>query len=221
METLRLPRTQSLQDHGSGLEAEMERPVQTERLVGSLGEDGPVIHPDAWVAPGAVLVGRITLGRASSVWYGSVLRADDDEIVIGAECNIQDLCCLHVDAGEPAVLEDRVSLGHRATVHGAYVESGALIGIGAVVLGRARIGAGSLIAAGAVIPPGTTVPAGVLVAGVPGRGIRELTDADRESFASTASGYVERSGRHRGVRWQPGEEAIRIPQQPGGADRDR
>ncbi len=172
-----------------------------ERLVGSLGEDGPVIHPDAWVAPGAVLVGRITLGRASSVWYGSVLRADDDEIVVGAECNIQDLCCLHVDAGEPAVLEDRVSLGHHATVHGAYVEAGALIGIGAVVLGRARIGAGTLIAAGTVVVPGKIVPPGVLVAGVPGRIVRELTDADRASFAETAEHYVQRSARHRAASW--------------------
>jgi carbonic anhydrase/acetyltransferase-like protein (isoleucine patch superfamily) len=195
--------------------------VPMRRLVGSLPGREPRIHPEAWIAPGAVVVGSVTLGRAASVWYGCVLRADEDEIIVGAECNIQDLSCLHVDPGEPAVLEDRVSLGHRAMVHGAYVETGALIGIGAIVLGRARIGAGSLIAAGAVIPPGTTVPAGVLVAGVPGRVIRELTDADRESFASTASGYVERSGRHRGVRWQPGEEAIRIPQQPGGADRDR
>jgi carbonic anhydrase/acetyltransferase-like protein (isoleucine patch superfamily) len=195
--------------------------VTMRRLVGSLPGREPRIHPEAWIAPGAVVVGSVTLGRAASVWYGCVLRADEDEIIVGAECNIQDLSCLHVDPGEPAVLEDRVSLGHRAMVHGAYVETGALIGIGAIVLGRARIGAGSLIAAGAVIPPGTTVPAGVLVAGVPGRVIRELTDADRESFASTASGYVERSGRHRGVRWQPGEEAIRIPQQPGGADRDR
>jgi carbonic anhydrase/acetyltransferase-like protein (isoleucine patch superfamily) len=189
------------------------------RLVGSLPGREPRIHPEAWVAPGAVVVGSVTLGRAASVWYGSVLRADEDEIIVGAECNIQDLCCLHVDAGEPAVLEDRVSLGHRAMVHGAYVETGALIGIGAVVLGRARIGAGSLIAAGAVIPPGTTVPAGVLVAGVPGRVIRELTDADRDSFADTASGYTERASRHRGVWWQPGEEALRIPRQPRGEDR--
>jgi carbonic anhydrase/acetyltransferase-like protein (isoleucine patch superfamily) len=190
------------------------------RLVGSLPGREPRIHPEAWVAPGAVLVGSVTLGRASSVWYGSVLRADEDEIVVGAECNIQDLSCLHVDPGEPAVLEDGVSLGHRAMVHGAYVETGALIGIGAIVLGRARIGAGSLIAAGAVIPPGTTVPAGVLVAGVPGRVIRELTDADRASFAATAAGYAERAGRHRGVRWQPGEEAVRIPQQSGPGDRE-
>jgi len=191
------------------------------RLVGSLPGREPSIHPEAWIAPGAVVVGSVTLGRAASVWYGCVLRADEAEIIAGEDCNIQDLSCLHVDPGEPAVLEDRVSLGHRAMVHGAYVETGALIGIGAIVLGRARIGAGSLIAAGAVIPPGVVVPAGVLVAGVPGRVIRELTDADRESFASTASGYVERADRHRGVRWQPGEDAVRIPPQarPAGGDR--
>jgi len=170
-------------------------------LVGSLDDDRPVIHPKAWVAPGAVVVGRVTLGRGASVWYGSVLRGDDDEIVVGAECNIQDLCCIHVDAGEPAVLEDRVSLGHRATVHGAYVEAGALIGIGAVVLGRAHVGAGSLIAAGTVVLPGATVPAGVLMAGVPGRVVRELTDADRLSFAETAEHYVARALRHRNATW--------------------
>jgi len=175
--------------------------VYTHRLIGSLGEDRPVVHPEAWIAPGAVVVGRVTLGRATSVWYGSVVRADDDEIVIGAECNIQDLCCLHVDAGEPAVLEDRVSLGHRAVVHGAYVETGALIGIGAVVLGRARIGAGTLVAAGTVVLPGAAVPAGVLIAGVPGRVVRDLTDADRLSFADTAKHYVQRSGRHRTAAW--------------------
>lgn len=169
--------------------------------MGTLGADAPLVHPDAWVAPGAVVIGRVTLGRASSVWYGSVLRADDDEIVVGAECNIQDLCCLHVDQGEPAVLEDRVSLGHHATVHGAYIETGALVGIGAIVLGRARVGAGTLVAAGTVVPPGRRLPAGVLVAGVPSRVIRDLTDADRESFAQTAAHYVQRAGRHRDAVW--------------------
>jgi carbonic anhydrase/acetyltransferase-like protein (isoleucine patch superfamily) len=175
--------------------------VSAEALVGSLGSDIPSVHPEAWIAPGAVVVGRVTLGRASSVWYGSVVRADDAEIVVGAECNIQDLCCLHVDAGEPAVLEDRVSMGHRATVHGAYVEAGALIGIGAIVLGGARIGAGTLVAAGAVVPPGRQIPAGVLVAGVPGRIVRELSDADRAVFAGTPDRYVRRAARHRGARW--------------------
>jgi len=170
-------------------------------LIGSLGDDGPVIHPEAWVAPGAIVVGKVSLGRAASVWYGSVLRADEDEIAVGADVNIQDLCCLHVDAGEPVTLEDRVSLGHRATVHGAYVETGALIGIGAIVLGRARVGAGTLVAAGAVVPPGTILPAGVLAAGVPCRIVRELTDSDRQLFADTADHYVQRAARHRTVQW--------------------
>lgn len=170
------------------------------------GDGGPVIGPDAWVAPGAVVVGKVTLGRATSVWYGAVLRADDDEIVIGAECNIQDLCCVHVDVGEPAVLEDRVTVGHRATLHGAYVEAGALIGIGAIVLGRARIGAGTLVAAGAVVLAGTQVPPGVLVAGVPGRVVRELTDEDKGSFANSAAQYVRRASLHKGAAWRADRE---------------
>ena len=117
-------------------------------LLGSLSDSVPSVHSEAWIAPTAVVVGRVTIGRAASVWYGAVLRADDDEIVVGPECNIQDLCCLHVDAGEPAVLEERVSLGHHATVHGAEVGAGALIGMGAIVLGGARVGAGALVAAG-------------------------------------------------------------------------
>jgi carbonic anhydrase/acetyltransferase-like protein (isoleucine patch superfamily) len=161
----------------------------------------PAIHPEAWIAPGAVVVGSVTLGRAASVWYAAVLRADDDEIVVGAECNIQDQCCLHVDPGEPVVLEERVSVGHHATVHGAYVGAGALIGIGAVVLGRSRVGAGSLVAAGTVIRPGQQVPPGVLVAGVPGRVVRVLTDEDRASFADTAARYVARAARHRAAGW--------------------
>src|SRR5580693_3725043 len=120
-------------------------------LIGSIDGIAPSVHPEAWIAPGAVLAGRVAVGRGASIWYGSVLRADDDEIVVGAECNIQDLCCLHVDPGEPVILGERVSLGHRAMVHGALVGDGALIGIGAIVLGRARIGAGSLVAAGTVI----------------------------------------------------------------------
>ncbi len=172
-------------------------------LVGALGRDAPSIHPDAWVAPGAVVVGRVTLGRSASVWYGSVLRADDDEIVVGAACNIQDQCCLHVDHGEPVILADRVTLGHRAVVHGAVVESGALIGIGAIVLGGCRIGAGSLVAAGAVVTPGTRIPEGVLAAGVPARVRRELTVEDRDSFAATPERYVARAHRHRAAAWVP------------------
>jgi carbonic anhydrase/acetyltransferase-like protein (isoleucine patch superfamily) len=153
-------------------------------MIGSLGDGAtPEVHPEAWIAPGAVVVGNVTIGPAASIWYGSVLRADDDRIEVGPQCNIQDLCCLHVDAGEPAVLEERASLGHRATVHGAH------------------IGAGSLIAAGAVVRPGMQVPAGVLVAGVPGRIVRELTDDDRAGFAQTAVRYARRAALHREATW--------------------
>ncbi|MER7430973.1 gamma carbonic anhydrase family protein [Nonomuraea rubra] len=157
----------------------------------------PDIHPEAYIAPGAVVVGNVRVGRASSIWYGSVLRGDDERIEIGAECNVQDLSCLHSDPGEPAILEDRVSLGHKAMVHGAHVESGALIGIGAIVLGGARVGAGTLVAAGALVGPGKKIPAGVLVAGVPGKIVRELTDDDRDSFARTPDNYQAKALRHR------------------------
>jgi carbonic anhydrase/acetyltransferase-like protein (isoleucine patch superfamily) len=170
-------------------------------LLGSLNGAVPSVHPEAWIAPNAVVVGRVSIGRAASVWYGSVLRADDDEILVGPECNVQDLCCLHVDAGEPVMLEERVSLGHHATVHGAQVGAGALIGMGAVVLGGSQVGAGTLVAAGSVVRPGTKVPAGVLFAGVPGRVVRELTDADRASFADSAVNYVARAARHRDAAW--------------------
>jgi carbonic anhydrase/acetyltransferase-like protein (isoleucine patch superfamily) len=171
-------------------------------LIGSLPGAVPSVHQDAWIAPGAVVVGSVRIGAGASVWYGSVLRADEDEIVIGAGCNIQDLCCVHVDPGEPAVLEDLVSVGHHATVHGAYVETGALIGIGAVVLGRARIGARSLVAAGAVVRPGMVVPPGVLVAGVPGKVMRELTADDYATFDDIAEGYMRRAARHREASWE-------------------
>jgi carbonic anhydrase/acetyltransferase-like protein (isoleucine patch superfamily) len=170
-------------------------------MIGSVGDAAPVIAPDAWVAPGAVIVGAVRIASLASVWYGSVLRADEDEISVGAECNIQDLCCIHTDPGQPAVLEPRVSIGHHATVHGALVETGALIGIGAVVLGGARIGARAIVAAGTVVLPAATVPAGVLYAGVPGRVIRDLTGDDYERFEGIPDRYVRRAARHRATRW--------------------
>ncbi len=170
-------------------------------LIGSLGDAVPSIHPTAWVAPGAVVVGAVRIGAGASVWYGTVLRADDDEISVGAECNIQDLCCIHVDRGQPAVLEERVTVGHHVTIHGARVRAGALIGMGAVVLGGARIGERSLVAAGTVVLSGTAVPPGVLYAGVPGRVVRDLTDADHERFDGTPQRYARRAARHRGAVW--------------------
>jgi carbonic anhydrase/acetyltransferase-like protein (isoleucine patch superfamily) len=172
-------------------------------MIGSLGDAVPAIAPDAWIAPSAVIVGAVRIASSASIWYGAVLRADEDEISIGTECNVQDLCCIHADPGQPAELEPRVTVGHHATVHGAYVETGAVIGIGAVVLGGARIGTRAIIAAGAVVLPGAAVPAGVLYAGVPGRVIRDLTGDDYERFEGIPDRYVRRAARHRAVRWEP------------------
>jgi len=171
-------------------------------MIGTLGDAVPSVASDAWIAPGAVIIGAVRIASLSSVWYGSVLRADEDQILVAAECNIQDLCCIHTDPGQPAVLERRVTIGHHATVHGAHVETGALIGIGAVVLGGARIGARAIVAAGTVVLQDTTVPAGVLYAGVPGRVIRDLTGDDYERFEGIPDRYVRRAARHRAVQWE-------------------
>ncbi|MDX6738173.1 gamma carbonic anhydrase family protein [Actinocorallia sp. A-T 12471] len=170
--------------------------------LGALGAYKPEIHPTAWIAPGAVVVGKVTLGADSSVWYGTVLRADEEEVIVGEGVNIQDLSCMHSDPGTPAVLEDRVSLGHKAMVHGAYVETGALIGIGAIVLNGARIGAHTLVAAGALVTPGKKFPSGVLVAGAPARVVRELRDDDRLVLEHTSTHYMAKARQHREVEWR-------------------
>lgn len=169
--------------------------------IGTLGEHRPQVHESAWVAPGAVLVGRVTIGARTSIWYGCVLRADDEDVVIGDEVNIQDLSCLHSDPGQPAVLEDRVSVGHRAIVHGARIGAGSLVGMGAIVLGGAEVGAGSLVAAGAVVRPGAVIPPGMLAAGVPAKVLRPLKDQELTMLDGTWRSYVERADRHRTATW--------------------
>lgn len=164
---------------------------------GALGENRPRISADAFVAPAAVVVGRVTIGARSSVWYGSVLRGDDEEITVGEDTNIQDLSLLHADPGFPAVLGARVTIGHRVIVHGATAEDDVLVGMGAILLNGVRIGSGSVIAAGAVVTPGTEVPENSLVAGLPGKVIREVHDSDREMIAHAYNSYVEKSGVHR------------------------
>ena len=161
----------------------------------------PEIDPTAWIAPGAVVVGRVRLGAESSVWYGSVLRADTEDIVVGEKVNIQDQCGLHSDPGQPAILHDNVSLGHKAMVHGAIVEEGALIGIGAIVLGGARVGKGALVAAGSLVAPGKVVPPNTLWAGVPGKVVRELNDDDRLVLEHTPTAYAAYAVQHQDVIW--------------------
>jgi len=141
----------------------------------------PSVDPEAWVAPDAVLVGRVTVRRVASIWYQCVLRSDlmGAEIVVGEDTNIQDGTVVHVDENAPYLIGARVTVGHRAVLHAATIEDDCLIGMGAVVLTGARVGRGSIIASGAVVPEGMDVPPGVVAAGVPAKVRREVTDADR------------------------------------------
>ncbi len=158
----------------------------------------PQIDPTAWVAPGAIVYGRVRLKAHSSIWFGCVLRGDQEYIEVGEETNIQDGSILHVEhGGYPCILGNRVTLGHCAIVHGSTVGDGALIGIRAAVLSRCLIGEGALIAAGAVVLEGTTVPPHTLWAGCPAKQIRELTSAQRERLAETYRHYVNNSIAHR------------------------
>ena len=139
---------------------------------------GPRIHTEAWVAPNATLIGQVSLAARASVWYSATLRAEAEPIEIGFGSNIQDGVTIHVDPEFPATIGSGVTVGHNAVLHGCTVEDDVLIGRGAVVLNGAVIGAGSLVAAGAVVPQGMVVPPKSLVAGVPGKIRRELSDAE-------------------------------------------
>lgn len=165
-------------------------------MIVDYGDRRPEIDPTAWVAPGSTVIGSVRLAADASVWYGSVLRGDTEQITVGAGSNIQDGCVVHADPGFPATVGAGVSVGHRVVLHGCSVRDGALVGMGAVVLNGAVIGAGSLVAAGAVVLAGTVVPPGSLVAGVPAKVRRELTEAERADLRGTAERYVQRSRAH-------------------------
>jgi carbonic anhydrase/acetyltransferase-like protein (isoleucine patch superfamily) len=162
----------------------------------SLGDRRPDLHADAFVAAGARIVGEVRLGEGSSVWYNAVLRGDSAGITVGAGSNLQDNVSVHVDAGHPVVLGRDVSVGHNAVVHGCTIGDGALIGMGSVVLSGAEIGAGCLVAAGAVVLPGTVVPHGSLVAGVPAKVRRPLTDEERAGIVENAEIYLRHRASH-------------------------
>lgn len=143
------------------------------------------------MAPGATVVGNVSLAERASVWFGAVVRGDDEAITIGAGTNVQDGCILHADRGQPCILGAGVTLGHGAIVHAAIVEDNALIGIRAVVLNGARIASGSIVGAGAVVPPGTQVPPNSLVMGIPAQVIRATGPDDWEMIRRAAEHYVE------------------------------
>jgi carbonic anhydrase/acetyltransferase-like protein (isoleucine patch superfamily) len=157
---------------------------------GPVKKTSPVIDPTAFVAPGAMVRGDVVIGRDSSVWFGAVVRADQEMIRIGEETNIQDNCVLHSDPGLALQIGNRVTVGHGAVVHGAVVEDDVLIGIHASVLNGAHIGAGSVIGAGAVVGEGADIPPDSLVFGVPGKVVGKVPVTLHSRNRRTAASYV-------------------------------
>ena len=166
-------------------------------MIWELDGIAPHIAPDAWVAPDARLMGKIVLEAGASVWFGAVLRGDNEEIRLGRGSNIQDLCVCHTDPGYPLSIGENCTIGHRAILHGCTIEDGALIGMGATIMNGARIGAGSLIGAGALVAEGKEIPPGSLVMGAPGKILRQLDDIARAQLLKSAEGYRRNAARFR------------------------
>ncbi len=162
-------------------------------MIHAIGDRTPAVDPTAWVAPNATVIGSVRVLAEASVWFGAVIRGDNDRITIGARSNVQDMCILHTDDGIALDIGEGVTIGHAAVLHGCTIGDGALVGIGAIVLNRAKIGAGSVLGAGALVPEGREIPPGVLAFGSPARVIRPLTDEERAGLRDSAAHYVEKA----------------------------
>jgi carbonic anhydrase/acetyltransferase-like protein (isoleucine patch superfamily) len=157
-----------------------------------LGDKTPNIHPEAWVAAEAVIIGDVTIGARASVWPGAVVRGDNEPIVIGEGSNVQEGVVLHSDPGFPLTIGKNVSIGHQAMVHGCTVADGVLIGIQAVVLNGAKIAEGCLVGAGAVVTEGKEFPPGTMILGAPGKVVKEMSPEQSGRLMFIAKNYAER-----------------------------
>jgi carbonic anhydrase/acetyltransferase-like protein (isoleucine patch superfamily) len=176
-------------------------------LVATVAGRTPTIDPAAYTAPTSVVLGDVRLAPGASVWYHTVLRGDCESITIGPGSNVQDNSTVHADPGFPAVVGAGVTVGHNAVLHGCVIEDDVLVGMGATVLNGARIGTGSLVAAAALVPQGLQVPPASLVAGVPAKVLRPLSEEEQEGLRLNAEHYVALAALHR--------EARPVPHEPG------
>jgi carbonic anhydrase/acetyltransferase-like protein (isoleucine patch superfamily) len=165
-------------------------------MITALGDSRPRVARSCFVAEGAAVVGDVHLGEGSSVWYGAVVRADENGIRIGARTNIQDLCALHVDGENGLEIGEDVTIGHGAIVHGCRIADRVLVGMGAIVMNGVQIGEDSIVAAGAIVTEGTKVPARSLVLGVPAKVRRAITDEEVAAIAESAKEYVKTASLH-------------------------
>jgi carbonic anhydrase/acetyltransferase-like protein (isoleucine patch superfamily) len=156
----------------------------------------PTIEENVFIAPGAMVIGDVTIREGASVWYNTVIRADTAPIVIGRRTNIQDNCTLHVDPGAPLIIGDECTIGHGAVVHGATLGNQVFVGMKAVVLSHAQIGSRTMIGACALVGEHKDIPEGVLMLGMPAKYARELTETELEHIVTSAGGYYERSLEH-------------------------
>ncbi len=156
-----------------------------------LGDDHPVIGEGCFIAPTATVIGRVSMGKNSSLWFHSVARGDVNSITIGENSNIQDLCMLHVDAQNPLIIEAGVSVGHNVVLHGCRIGAGTLVGMGAIVMDGVEVGTNCLIAAGALLPPGKKYPAGSLIKGSPARAERSLTVEELNRYGNHYKSYLK------------------------------
>ena len=165
----------------------------------SLGDVTPVLpkYDEYWIAPTAAVMGRVVLKKNASIWWGAVLRGDNDPITIGEGSNVQDGSVLHTDTGSPLNIGANVTVGHMVMLHGCTVGDGSLVGIRSVVMNHAVIGRNCLVGAGTLIPEGKTYPDGVLILGTPGRVVRQLTPEEIEHLGHNADHYVERVRQYR------------------------
>jgi carbonic anhydrase/acetyltransferase-like protein (isoleucine patch superfamily) len=166
-------------------------------MIYALGDLAPVIDPTAWVAPDANVIGRVVLEVGASIWFGSTLRGDNEEILVGAGSNVQEACVLHTDMGYPLVIGANCTIGHKAMLHGCIIGEGSLIGMGATILNGAQIGKGCLIGACALVTEGKVIPDGSLVMGAPGKVVRDLDQAARDRILASAAGYQANAQRFR------------------------
>lgn len=163
----------------------------------ALGEHAPDIAPDTWVAPDANLIGKVVLETGASVWFGCTIRADHEEIRIGAGSNVQENCVMHIDAGFPLTIGAGCTIGHKVMLHGCTIGDNTLIGMGATVLNGAKIGKNCLIGAGALITEGKDIPDGSLVMGMPGKVVRTLDETAIQGLRASAVHYQDNMRRFR------------------------
>ena len=155
-------------------------------------EKKPVIHETVFIAPGAHIIGDVQIGKESTIWFNAVIRADEDAIRIGERCSIQDNASIHLSEEYPVIVEDEVTVGHNAILHGCTVKKRCIIGMGSTILDGALIGEECIVGANTLIPPGKVIPPRSLVVGSPGKVVRELTEKDLHIIQLSIDSYVEK-----------------------------